>query len=30
VVDRYEELFGPYSEAAKIKELIPSWTSKIK
>ncbi|MCQ2974998.1 MAG: hypothetical protein MJ211_09320 [Bacteroidales bacterium] len=30
VVDRYEYLFGPYPEANKIKELIPTWTSKIK
>ncbi len=30
VVDRYESLFGAYPEAEKIKELIPSWTSKIK
>ena len=30
VVDRYESLFGAYPEADKIKELIPSWTSKIK
>jgi len=29
VVDRYEYLFGKYPEADKIKELIPSWTSKI-
>ena len=30
VVDRYEYLFGPYPEIDKIKELIPSFTSKIK
>jgi hypothetical protein len=28
-VDRYEYLFGPYAEASKIMELIPTWTSKI-
>jgi hypothetical protein len=28
-VDRYEELFGPYSQANQVKELIPTWKSKI-
>ena len=28
VVDRYEELFGPYVDQNKIKELLPNWTSK--
>lgn len=28
-VDRYEELFGPYKQADQIKELIPTWESKI-
>lgn len=28
-VDRYEYLFGPYAEASKIKEIIPTWTTKI-
>ena len=28
-VDRYEELFGPYAQAAQIKEVIPTWESKI-
>lgn len=29
VVNRYEELFGPYDQASKIKELLPSWVSKV-
>lgn len=28
-VDRYEFLFGAYPEASKIKEMIPTWNSKI-
>lgn len=28
-VDRYESLFGPYAQAAQIKEVIPTWESKI-
>ena len=29
VVNRYEELFGAYDQAAKVKELLPNWTSKV-
>jgi hypothetical protein len=28
-VDRYEALFGPYAQANLIKEIIPTWKSKI-
>ena len=28
-VDRYEYLFGPYAEASRIAEIVPSWKSKI-
>jgi hypothetical protein len=28
-VDRYEYLFGPYTEASRIAEIVPSWKSKI-
>ncbi|MBQ2600608.1 hypothetical protein II582_04570 [bacterium] len=28
-VDRYEALFGPYAQADQIKEVIPTWKSKI-
>lgn len=28
-VDRYEELFGQYNDAQKIKEISPNWVSKI-
>ena len=28
-VDRYEELFGPYKQADQIREVIPTWKSKI-
>lgn len=30
VVDRYEQLFGAYPDSAKINEILPNWTSKIK
>lgn len=29
VVNRYEELFGPYDQANRIREIIPNWTSKV-
>ena len=28
-VDRYEELFGPYPDAARITDVLPSWKSKL-
>lgn len=28
-VDRYEYLFGPYKDTTKVKELIPTWKSKL-
>ena len=28
-VDRYEELFGAYAQASQIKEVIPTWKSKL-
>ncbi len=28
-VDRYEELFGPYAQADQVREVIPTWKSKI-